>query len=134
MKCEVRINTIAIALVMAGVATFACSAEDEPNRAFDREARLQAESEAEDALDDYAACFSESPEDCAIEEEGLINGMEELDLMDGELQFRGKAIADCGGGVSVTCSGTGCVAVDGMGCGCINGDKVDVKLCDIAAA
>lgn len=39
-----------------------------------------------------------------------------------EAVYAGSATADCGDGVSVSCSGYVCWAIDGIGCGCNDRD------------
>jgi hypothetical protein len=42
----------------------------------------------------------------------------------------GSASASCGGGKTVTCSGSECHALTNEGCICQTGDQTDRKLCE----
>ncbi|OJJ14357.1 hypothetical protein BKI52_43545 [marine bacterium AO1-C] len=48
----------------------------------------------------------------------------------GGRSFLAGATADCGGGKSVSCSGSTCASKDGVGCSCIKDDfSADTKSC-----
>ncbi|MEM7153803.1 MAG: hypothetical protein AAF799_13225 [Myxococcota bacterium] len=129
-----KTSSIFVSIVIAGLAAFGCSAVDEPVPEDGRESLWEAEEEAREALEDYAVCVSESADECVEEQEGLVESLEELDLVDGDIRFRAGSTATCEDGSTVSCSGDVCIAIDEVGCGCTSTETGnDIKACPVFA-
>lgn len=125
-----RFGSLVVAVVALGLASSACTVEDEPeSRELRAELIEDAKEEAAATFEDYVSCLSESSDDCQEEDAAFGEALEYLESVDGDIEFRAKSIADCGNGVEVSCSGDTCVAIDNVGCGCSTGGVDTIKTC-----
>ncbi len=124
-----KIGSIAATAFALCVASSACTTVEDSDSENNRS---EIEAAAQTALEDYADCVWQSSEECSDEAEEFVEALDELDTVDGDLQFRAKSTAECTGADDVSCSGDVCVAIDDVGCGCSTGGVNTIKVCKAA--